>query len=328
MKAVIFDMDGTLADVTHRRVHLDGGKKDWAAWNAGMANDAPNQDVIDLFMSVRYDYPVFIFSGRIERENGIDYRYITEKWLHENGIQSGDYKELWMRAEGDYRSDVVVKRQMLNELRSQGYEVAFVVDDRQSVVDMWREEGITCLQCAPGDFDLNNKSKYDPGKLTLLVGPSGAGKSTYLESMQPEFDKYPLQHLQSIVSSDLIRQHICGDFKDQSKNDQVFAALHALVKARVEHGLDVVVDATNIRAKDRRALRELAPDNATIHYILINRSMEDKIRDGGWRNDVMIKGQSLIERHEEVFRMNLKDILKGDDDPRVFVTDLRKWKGE
>lgn len=321
MKAVIFDMDGTLADVSHRRVHLDGGKKDWAAWNAGMADDAPNQDVIDLFHTVRSDWPTFIFSGRVERENGNDYREITEKWLAEQGIMPGDYMELWMRAEGDYRPDTVVKRQMLGELMSLGYEVAFVVDDRQSVVDMWREEGITCFQCAPGDFDLNNKSKYEPGKLTLLVGPSGAGKSTYIERSERPWETG------RVISSDDLRRQLCGDFQDQSKNDQVFAALHAIVKARIEHGLDVVVDATNIRAKDRRALRELAPDNATIHYILINRPLEEKIRDGGWRNDVLIKGQTLIERHEEVFRMNLKDILKGDDDPRVFVTDLRTWKG-
>jgi len=27
-----------------------------------------------------------------------------------------------------------------------------VIDDRQVVVDFWRAEGLTCLQCAPGDF--------------------------------------------------------------------------------------------------------------------------------------------------------------------------------
>ena len=31
-------------------------------------------------------------------------------------------------------------------------DVFCVVDDRQKVVDMWRENGLTCFQVAPGDF--------------------------------------------------------------------------------------------------------------------------------------------------------------------------------
>ena len=31
-------------------------------------------------------------------------------------------------------------------------DVLMTVDDRQRVVDMWRAEGLTCLQVAPGDF--------------------------------------------------------------------------------------------------------------------------------------------------------------------------------
>ncbi|MCV5968725.1 ATP-binding protein, partial [Lactococcus petauri] len=74
-----------------------------------------------------------------------------------------------------------------------------------------------------------------------MVGPSGAGKTTYLK----DFD-------QSVVlSTDNIRSQICyGDFQDQSKNNQVFDILHRLVKANLDCGLDVVVDATNLRNKD------------------------------------------------------------------------------
>ena len=31
-------------------------------------------------------------------------------------------------------------------------DVFLVVDDRQKVVNMWRDLGLTCVQVAPGDF--------------------------------------------------------------------------------------------------------------------------------------------------------------------------------
>ena len=57
-----------------------------------------------------------------------------------------------MRPEGDYRPDYQVKQEMLNSLKAEGFEVLFTVDDRKQVVDMWRRNGITCLQCAEGNF--------------------------------------------------------------------------------------------------------------------------------------------------------------------------------
>lgn len=53
---------------------------------------------------------------------------------------------------GDRRSDVQVKRELLAEIRKDGYEPIVVLDDRSSVVEMWREEKLTCLQVAKGDF--------------------------------------------------------------------------------------------------------------------------------------------------------------------------------
>ena len=173
---------------------------------------------------------------------------------------------------------------------------------------MWRDEGLTCLQVAPGDFD---KPKYKQGILALLVGPSGAGKSTFIKDSS------------NVISSDNLRELLSGHFKDQTKNNQVFAALHALVKTNLDHGLNVIVDATNIRNADRRKLRDLCAPDTRINYLVIDRPLEDKIRDGGWRNDVIIKGQTLIERHAEIFKNNLKDILNGDNDERVHVFDLR-----
>lgn len=168
---------------------------------------------------------------------------------------------------------------------------------------------------------------YPPGKLTILVGPSGAGKSTHVKTytFQDGIDVRGWRDSE-VISTDAIRVELCGHLEDQSKNQQVFFALHKLVKARIESGLDVVVDATNLRHADRRALRELVPDDTHIEYHIINRSIEEKLKTGGWRLKIENNGVGLIERHDQIFNSNLKDIMNGDGDPRVKVLDFREDK--
>lgn len=321
---IIFDIDGTLADVKHRRHFLGThGKPDWESFFDAMVDDPPIASVCwlaeligrvskwgEIVEQDTFNFDVFICSGRPN-----SHRNQTEDWLMEYvpelTIRS---KAVLMREAGDTRSDVIVKREMLAGIRGQGYEPLFVVDDRQRVVDMWREEGITCLQCDASDWDKGKPENIKPGKLTLMVGPSGAGKSYHAENSFPA---------SQVVSTDQMRGELCGDFQDQSKNDQVFSALHDIVSARISNGLDTVVDATNLRDRNRRLLRDLVPKDCEIEYIVINRPLSEKMNEGGWRNGVKIKGESLIIYHENIFRSNWKSIMSGDGDPRVTVRDLR-----
>jgi len=57
-----------------------------------------------------------------------------------------------MRPTGDNRKDAIVKREIFDREIRDRYRILFVLDDRNQVVDMWRELGLTCLQVAPGDF--------------------------------------------------------------------------------------------------------------------------------------------------------------------------------
>jgi hypothetical protein len=57
-----------------------------------------------------------------------------------------------MREDGDCRSDVEVKEEIYEKYLKGVVDIAFCIDDRQSVVDMWRSKGLVCLQCAKGDF--------------------------------------------------------------------------------------------------------------------------------------------------------------------------------
>ena len=313
MKALIFDIDRTLSNVDHRQHHVSDGKRCWDAFYGAMFDDPPVEDVCAFAELIATHHAVnneeltlFICTGRPE-----EYRKVTEMWLREHVPCLSQMAEaLLMRPYKDYRADTVIKKEMLDGIRGQGYYVMGAVDDRQSVVDMWRANDVTCFQVAPSDWDKGGV-ECEPGALMLMVGPSGAGKTTYIDSNAYPYDM--------VVSSDKLREQICGNFRDQSKNAQVFSALRAIVKARITNGLHVIVDSTNIRDRDRRQLRDLVPANCKIRYTVMNRSMDDKMRDAGWRSDVEIGGVPLILKHEQVFLSNLKNILAGDGDPRVKV---------
>lgn len=138
--AVIFDIDGTLADYSHRRNIILENPYAWESFFSTMGDDTPNCVICDLYNVVRasFKYQMIIVSGRPDR-----YRKITEEWLFWNGLE---YDKLYLRKDKDVRSDVVVKQEIARRLK-QMYNIAFVIEDRSSVVQMWREEGIVCLQC-------------------------------------------------------------------------------------------------------------------------------------------------------------------------------------
>lgn len=310
-KILILDLDGTVANCTHRLHHIKGENRDYKAFYDGIPDDKPIQHVIDLVRALHQsgEYLILAVTGRPET-----HAEQSKEWLSRYGVP---YFALYLRHEGDFRKDYIVKKEILESIRSFFGEPIFALDDRSSVVSMWRENGVPCLQVAPGDFD---KSKYRPGKLILLVGPSGAGKSTYCDKLVDVHGFYR----SSIISSDEIRSQICLDFQDQSKNKQVFETLHSIVKARIEGGLTTIVDATNIKTADRKSILNLVPEETYIEYHIIDRPLEEKLKTGGWRLKVENKGVCLIERHDHIFKSNLKDILAGDNDPRVRVIDMRE----
>ena len=140
---VIFDIDGTLADVSERILHLQRKPKDWNAFFKGMAQDKAVHSMVRLCRVLHAaGIRIILCSGRNE-----EHRRGTVAWLAAQGIP---YHELRLRRDGDMRSDVVAKREMLAGI-DKG-KVLFVVEDRSRVVEMWRAEGLVCLQCARGDF--------------------------------------------------------------------------------------------------------------------------------------------------------------------------------
>ena len=73
----------------------------------------------------------------------------TIKWLNDNGIK---FDDLYMRFTNDLRKDSIVKQEIYEMCIKDKYNVLFVLDDRDQVVNMWREQGLKCLQVAEGNF--------------------------------------------------------------------------------------------------------------------------------------------------------------------------------
>jgi FMN phosphatase YigB (HAD superfamily) len=143
VEIAIFDIDGTLADVSERVHHLQKKPKNWKAFFQGMAQDKAIHSVVRL-CNILYasGFRIILCSGRSE-----EHREETARWLAQQKV---NYHELRLRADRDRRSDTVVKREMLRGLDKD--KILFVVEDRNRVVEMWRSEGLVCLQCAPGEF--------------------------------------------------------------------------------------------------------------------------------------------------------------------------------
>lgn len=303
MKAAIFDLDGTLCDCRHRLHHVTGAKRDWDAFFVGIPDDPVVEPVHAVLKALSRDHNILLTTGRPER-----CRFDTVEWLDSHAVP---YDRLYMRADDDARPDHVVKTQILEGIHADGFEPFLAIDDRQSVVDLWRERGIVTLQCAPTD-DIGPCT----GTLTLMVGPSGAGKTLWLWS-----DAALDMGIKSnqVISSDQLRLELCGDFRDQTKNEQVFAAVHAMASARLRHGLNATIDATHLRRKDRLAAVALAR-GGPVRYLVMDRPIEEKRRDGGWRNELPI---DLLAKHAQTFGSQIKDILAGDHLENVTVHDLR-----
>ncbi len=138
-KAILVDIDGTLAQMDGR------GPFDWKR----VGEDKPVQTIIDLvnneFVKVGNEVVVVIvMSGR----DG-SCRKETMEWLDEHGV---GFDMLLMRPAGDMRKDSLVKYELFDKHIRNDYDVQYVLDDRNQVVDMWRALGLTCLQVAEGDF--------------------------------------------------------------------------------------------------------------------------------------------------------------------------------
>lgn len=141
----IFDIDGTLADGSHRLhwIHPRPAK-DWRAYFAEVIRDEPIQHIIDIARTLTRNAPVILVSGRSD-----ECREDTIAWLE---IFQVPCSALYMRKAGDHRNDDVLKSEILDQILADGWKPIMAFDDRDRVVKMWRSRGVPCAQVAEGNF--------------------------------------------------------------------------------------------------------------------------------------------------------------------------------
>jgi predicted kinase len=144
---IICDLDGCLALGMHHR-----GPYDWMKVGDDIIDPAVEKIVRKFYDDD--DYTVIFLTGRdgcCAKETG--------EWLERHGFptnipDSCNFNSfLYHRVAGDCRKDSIVKRELYEQYIKGRYNVLFVLDDRSSVVQMWRNElGLKTLQVAEGNF--------------------------------------------------------------------------------------------------------------------------------------------------------------------------------
>lgn len=133
---IICDLDGTLS--------LMNGRDPYRGEDC--ASDLLHQPVYQLLRDQHEQgIAVVLFSGR----NG-ESEPQTREWLAAHNVP---FHMLVMRAPGDQRKDSIIKREMYEAHIEGKYNVLFVLDDRDQVVDLWRKElNLPCFQVWYGAF--------------------------------------------------------------------------------------------------------------------------------------------------------------------------------
>jgi len=132
-KAIVVDMDGTLAHMVSR------GPFEWHR----VGEDTLDEVVYELVKFYKSTgHTVLVTSAR----DGVCYEQ-TKEWLDRHAVP---YDMLIMKPENDSRKDVIVKMELYVKYIHQKYDVKVAIDDRLQVCKLWRALGMKCLQVNHG----------------------------------------------------------------------------------------------------------------------------------------------------------------------------------
>ena len=147
--AVVFDIDGVLADGDHRQ-HLlfpeGGGRKDWKAFFDAATDDALIEEVARLIELLDPSLCRVLLTARPATMQAL-----TLEWLARHELE---WELLVMRPEGEFAPSPEAKRDAVRELRDHGFDLRLAFDDDRRNVDMFHSEGIPCIYIHSGYYEL------------------------------------------------------------------------------------------------------------------------------------------------------------------------------
>ncbi|SVA73232.1 uncharacterized protein METZ01_LOCUS126086 [marine metagenome] len=159
---IIFDIDGTLLNISHRLHFIKENPKDWKAFRDPKQKrwDEPRLEIIQIADALQKRAHRLIFaSGRLESER-LDTARSLNRWFNfENALDSASTMGLerfptwpfYMRQKGDFRKDTIIKSEMLDKMREDGYNPILAFDDRPAIIQMWRDRGLKVADIGLGE---------------------------------------------------------------------------------------------------------------------------------------------------------------------------------
>lgn len=130
---IIVDLDGTIADETHRHSFIEGKNKDWGSYFKGMAEDGVYEDTLSQVKSLAENHTVIISTGR-----PTNYFEDTKYWLQH--VAKLDYDYIFMRGSDDRRADIILKEKVLEMLPQK--QITTVFEDREHLCRMYEAHNI------------------------------------------------------------------------------------------------------------------------------------------------------------------------------------------
>ena len=145
---IVVDLDGTLCDCAHRQDYARAGQ--WDQFHSHLTMDKPNEDVAEFIKQLSLHYTVVAVTGRNEA-----FRQLTWSWLKEHKLDEF-IDEILMRPDGDWRPDHELKLPLLEKALGNKEnvlkKVAVVLEDRDKVIEAYRNYGLPCWQVRPGSY--------------------------------------------------------------------------------------------------------------------------------------------------------------------------------
>lgn len=140
--AVIFDIDGVLADAAGRQHFLDYG--DWKSFFEACGDDPVIEEIERLLELLDSSLTIILLTGRPRRVAPH-----TLGWLERFQLR---WDVLIMREYGDYSGVDHFKRGVLHELRAHGFDVRLALDDDPKNHEMYVREGVPCIYIHSGYY--------------------------------------------------------------------------------------------------------------------------------------------------------------------------------